>query len=126
MATIEELERRVSNLDELLRELVATSVAQTTRQTRGDAEKSAIADMLIMLATKLGIPKGRFIAEFRERINQSLDSAMRRIEDSDPSLAAMLDDRELEEIPDEDDPDKPSYCFVRPTDFRPISPLSSR
>jgi len=33
---------------------------------------------------------------------------MRRIEDSDPSLAAMLDDRELDEIPDEDDPDKPS------------------
>ena len=108
MATIEELEKRVSNLDELLRELVATSVAQTTRQTRGDAEKSAIAEMLIMLAKKLGIPKAQFIAEFRERINQSLDSAMRRIEDSDPSLTAMLDDRDLDEIPDEDDPDEPS------------------
>ena len=102
MASIEELEKRISKLDGLLRELVSTSVAQTTRQTRHEAEISAVADMLIALAARTGIPKAQIIAELRERINQALDSTMRRIEDSDPSLAAMLDDRDLSEIPDED------------------------
>ena len=99
MATVEELEKRLAQLDQLVREMVATSVAEATRRSHEDAEKLAISDMLILLATRMGISREEFVVEFQERIRQSLDFVMRRLEDSDPSLAAMLDDREIRNVP---------------------------
>lgn len=100
MATIEELENRLSQLDGLVREMIQTSLAEATRRSHSDAEKLAIYDMLVLLATRMGIPKDDFVTEFQERLRQSLDSILRSVEDSDPSLAAMLDDREIADVPD--------------------------
>ena len=102
MAATEELEKRIAELDKLVREIVSSLVADATKRAHHNAETFAISQMLISLATRIGIPREDFVDELQERIKQALDSEMRRIEDLDPSLAALLDDREISDVSDAD------------------------
>ena len=107
MATIEELERRLTQMDQLTRELVATLAAIQTKRHHDDAEKLAISEMLILLATRAGLSRDEFVIQFDDAVKRSLDSIMRQVEDSDPWIAAMLDDRNIEDILDSTDDSNP-------------------
>jgi hypothetical protein len=102
MATLAELEARLSSLDKLIREIVSSLEASERKRYRDEAEKLAISEMLIVLAVRAGLSREEFVSMFTKQIAESHDAILRNLEDTDPAIAALLDDRKIEEItPDE-------------------------
>lgn len=99
-----DLETRLSQIEQLVRELAASAVTDASKNYRDDAEKLAIADMLILVAARSGLSRDEFVAAFDARFKFRHDMLLRGLEDQDPSIAAMLDQRDIEDVDTTDNP----------------------
>lgn len=95
------LENRVAGLERVVESITGELVGLTGDRFKLLAEIYALRSYVVRLAESAGLPPSRVLSEIEELRRQELDTLLRKAEDTDPDLAANIDDRRLEDLPDE-------------------------
>ena len=95
-------EEEIANLKEQLHSISTSFVALTAHQYSmlyQKAENNAISVMLQIIADNCGIDGSKFQEAFTTAKDLSLDQELSKMTLKNPALAALLDDRNLEDVP---------------------------
>ena len=101
MATHEELEKRVATLEQWIRKFVERSVLDCSASFKESADYLALYEGLIEVATHAGIEREALVAHLEEAKKRYHQEFLSKMERFDPGFAALIDTRDMKDIPDE-------------------------
>ena len=102
MSQILEFEQRVSRLEATVADLENCNRGNVTAVLRMKAQASAVYSLLAEMTERHGFPAEVISAHFRVRSDYYLDRMLSDAEKESPALGAILDDRQVEEVPEFD------------------------
>jgi len=103
MSKIEQLEKRLSELEQLVSSMCELNTAELVNEKLDDAKVMAIYSIALDLAIHAGVSSEDFLKHYEIRFRWWHDYYLRQVEEQTPSLAAEIDLRSVSE------------CGVEPT-----------
>lgn len=102
MSHLSDFEKRISDLEAVVAELQRCNTGNVTAVMRIKAQSSAAYSLLVEMAEQHGIPAEVVETHFQVRSEYYLDRMLSDAEKASPVIGAVLDDREVEEVPEFD------------------------
>lgn len=102
MSRLSDFAKRVSYLEAAVEELQRCNAGNVTAIMRMKAQSSAVYSLLAEVTEQHGLPVDVLETHFRVRSEFYLDRLLSDAEKASPTIGALLDDREVQEVPEFD------------------------
>jgi len=101
MATNEELEQRIANLEQWIRKLAASAVQDCSASFKESADYLALYEGPIEVAVHCGVDLATLISRLEEAKKKYYHEFLSKMERFDPGFAALIDTRDMKDVSDD-------------------------